>query len=127
MSNHIRVTHHTDGADVENLVVEWTADGLMKTRGTDTFEYDDLSRLHVANVSGLNGERIQQTFGYDSFGNRNSVSSVALAGLPPKEPATFALAFGADNRLPAAIAVGALTGASYDALGMHPPNDAKTL
>lgn len=78
----------------------WSDDGLMTQRGADTFEYDDLGRLEKATVSGIQGERIQQTFGYDLYGNRNMVKSLALAGSFPEEAVSYGLTIGANNQLP---------------------------
>jgi RHS repeat-associated protein len=102
---------------IEDVGVTWSDDGLMTDRGADHFDYDALSRLSHARVSGPLGQVIDQNFGFDQYGNRTSVISSAVSGILPEEAATFALTVGTDNRLPATTVAGALTGKQYDALG----------
>jgi RHS repeat-associated protein len=102
---------------IEDAAITWSNDGLMKARGADSFEYDALGRLSKSIVNGVNGQKTQQVYGYDLYGNRTSVTSTALAGALPEEAASFSLTVGTNNRLPAKTAAGALTGRIYDGLG----------
>jgi RHS repeat-associated protein len=102
---------------IEDVAVTWSEDGLMTDRGTDHFDYDALSRLSHAKVSGPLGQVIDQNFGFDQYGNRTSVTSSAISGILPEEAATFSLTVGSDNRLPTTTVAGAATGVQYDALG----------
>lgn len=112
-----RVIHGVGGSTIEDTSVAWSNDGRMFSRGADFFEYDGLGRLAKATVYGVNGERAQQTYGYDLYGNRTSVGSTALIGSLPAEAVSYGLTIGTDNKLPATTNAGVSTGAQYDALG----------
>lgn len=112
-----RVIHRVGGATIEDASLAWSNDGRMFTRGADNFEYDALGRLAKATVYGVNGERSQQTYGYDLYGNRISVGSTALIGSLPSEAVSYGLTIGTDNRLPATTDAGVSTGVQYDGLG----------
>ncbi|MDP1832371.1 MAG: RHS repeat-associated core domain-containing protein [Geothrix sp.] len=112
-----RVIHGAGGATIEDASVAWSNDGRMFIRGADIFEYDGLGRLAKATVYGVNGERTQQTYGYDLYGNRTSVGSTALIGSLHAEAVSYWLTIGTDNRLPSTTNAGVSTGAQYDGLG----------
>ncbi|WP_306590665.1 RHS repeat-associated core domain-containing protein [Geothrix sp. 21YS21S-4] len=112
-----RVIQGAGGSTVEDAAVAWSNDGRMLSRGADAFEYDGLGRLSKAVIQGVNGERIQQLYGYDLYGNRASVESSALVGLLPAEAVTCGFTFGTDNRLPSTTLAGVNTGVHYDGQG----------
>lgn len=112
-----RVIHGVAGSTIEDTSVAWSNDGRMASRGADFFEYDGLGRLAKATVYGVNGERAQQTYGYDLYGNRTSVGSTALIGALPAEAVSYGLTIGTDNKIPATTNAGVSTGAQYDGLG----------
>lgn len=113
-----QVVHYKAGwGVVEDSSLTWSTDGFLTDRGSDHFEYDSLGRLILSQVTGPDGTRTQQNFAYDSWGNRNSTTSAALAGGLPTEAAIFALNFGSDNHIPGLTQNGASTGVDYDGLG----------
>lgn len=117
----IRTTHVTPGGTTQDNPITWDAAGLMKTRGGDSYEYDELQRLVSATTQGLNaGEWTTQTFSFDRWGNRVS-SAYSYAGpQKPKELMAWSYAPTGSNDLPAFIGTpgGPVpTHVVYDALG----------
>lgn len=111
----------------ESNAISWTPGGLMLSRGNDAFQYDALQRLTQATVQGLaTGEQINQTFGYDTFGNRNANAYIYTPGAGqnssnrPPEVLAWSASFSNGNDLPATVSTAGgnlSTGAQYDALG----------
>lgn len=119
----VRVTHKGAASTIlEDNVLTWTAGGLLLTRGADAFQYDELQRLASAQIKGLNGEVLSQSFSYDAHGNRASVQSSIVGGTLPEEAVSWtAPAYNDSNDLPATVTAPnnavLQTGVQYDNLG----------
>jgi RHS repeat-associated protein len=74
--------HAVSGGVVETNAITWSAGGLMLSRGNDAFSYDELQRLSASRVVGIHGERVEQWFGYDAFGNRVQSNFAYAEGEP---------------------------------------------
>lgn len=126
--------------------LNWTAGGLLVSRGpfaaaanpaNDRFDYDPLQRLSHATTWGLNGERAEQWFSYDRWGNRaqTDFTYATNGGLAkPDELMAWKATYDGGNRLPTqvsglvpgstargssggTVSGSLLTGAVYDDLG----------
>lgn len=114
--------------------ITWTAGGLMLSRGSDTFDYDELQRLKHSVVVGVYNESEEQWFHYDAYGNRdqsNFVYTPATGSTQPTEALAWQASYTSGNDLPitlAAMSPGDLatstatgtnlpTGVLYDDLG----------
>lgn len=139
----VRVTHSVVSGlpnNVQDNFVGWDAAGLLRWRGPDSsnqlgsngmpvlndgYAYDGLHRLYSASIHGLNaGELMLQTFGFDSFGNRNASAfsyTQGSGGTQPEEVMAWTAAYNpSSNQLPGTVSgpAGSLTtGAVYDDLG----------
>ncbi|MBI4911358.1 MAG: hypothetical protein HY823_01350 [Acidobacteria bacterium] len=120
----VQLKHEAGGAVLEDLAIAWSAGGLMLSRGGDSFDYDALQRLSSASVQGLHpGERMEQAFSYDRWGNRSSSGfsyTAGAGGTKPEEVLAWTAAYNGSNDLPSAVNTvnGPLsTGAVYDDLG----------
>lgn len=127
-----RVIHWAGGVAAEDVSIAWSNDGRMTSRGNDRFEYDALGRLSNAKVYGINGECVNQAFGYDDRGNRTLVTSTAVSGVLPQEVVSYEMNIELDNRLPSTTVAGVSTGVQYDQLGRMRqvwavPGDSSTL
>lgn len=116
-----QATHSAAAGVLESSAVTWSAGGLMLTRGSDSFQYDELQRLTSATVQGLNaGESITQGYTYDRWGNRGSSAFTYAGSAKPEEALAWTATYDARNGLPANVntAGGPLsTGVVYDDLG----------
>ncbi len=121
-----QVTQVVGGATIQSQPMTWTAGGLLTSRGSDTFGYDELGRLKSALTHGLSSETMTQWFGYDPQGNRTSVKSTFSAGgssasLPAQNEAlTWTDTPDGMNRIPSTVQSPTgdlLTGATYDTYG----------
>ncbi|HJU84174.1 MAG TPA: RHS repeat-associated core domain-containing protein [Holophagaceae bacterium] len=119
----VQVTHSAAAGVLESNAVVWTAGGLMLSRGSDTFDYDELQRLKSAHIQNPStGTYVDQTFTYDRWGNRSGVTTSAPAGtLPtPSEALSWTATYdAATNSLPSSVSGAGpwTTGVQYDQLG----------
>ena len=98
-------TDYTWAGGAQNNAIKWTPGGLMTNRGSDQFSYDELQRLVYSKVQGLNGEWMEQWFGYDRWGNRNAEDWVYTASSTsspnkPDEVLAWTAVYDATNGLP---------------------------
>lgn len=118
----LSLIRHSSTGNVDANPMSWTAGGLLLSRSSDTFTYDELGRLKSASTTGLSGEVHSQIFTYDAWGNRtqNQVSTTG-AGVTPDESLNWTATYATDNHLPANVydpqGSALPTGASYDAFG----------
>lgn len=120
----VNVTHGVASGlsgNAQSNDITWTAGGLMLSRGSDTFTYDELQRLSGCTVQGLDtGESITQTFLYDRWGNRTNSGYTYSGPSKPEEVLAWTATYDARNSLPTTVntPAGVLgTGATYDDLG----------
>jgi len=122
------------GAVIETNAMTWSVGGLMLTRGSDSFAYDALQRLQESHVYGVFGEKVDQWYAYDSFGNRSQSNFLYTPGsagsFQPAELRAWRATYLNGNDLPVSLtalsagiptsstAIGTYdTGALYDPLG----------
>lgn len=117
----VRVTHSAPSGVLEDNALVWTAGGLLRQRGTDLFEYDELRRLKTSAVAGLNpGETVTQNFSYDRYGNRTGSAFAYTGPGKPDELLSWTATYTSGNDLPSQVqtVTGPLsTQVAYDSLG----------
>ncbi len=122
-----RITHSirpSQGAAltaIEDSLLSWTAGGLLTSRGSDIYGYDELGRLNSATTFGFNSESIAQTFDYDAYGNRTSQTATASGTLLPSTVVPqWSATFPTSNQVPGQVTLGGTpvpSGATYDDFG----------